>query len=84
MLNRSNLACFHGDGAIGVDSCRVTVFCLLTVSLTNFVPRFGFLHLDLPIFLETFCKYPLCHKASGHQWLMAARRLLLCRSQDLN
>uniref|UniRef100_A0A3Q3W0C1 Membrane-bound transcription factor site-2 protease n=1 Tax=Mola mola TaxID=94237 RepID=A0A3Q3W0C1_MOLML len=27
------------------------------VSLTNFVPRFGFLHLDLPIFLETFCKY---------------------------
>ncbi|TWW70711.1 Membrane-bound transcription factor site-2 protease [Takifugu flavidus] len=28
------------------------------VSLTNFVPRFGFLHLDLPIFLETFFKYP--------------------------
>ncbi|KAG8009611.1 Membrane-bound transcription factor site-2 protease [Nibea albiflora] len=28
------------------------------VSLTNFVPRFGFLHLDLPVFLETFCKYP--------------------------
>uniref|UniRef100_A0A3Q3JB86 Membrane-bound transcription factor site-2 protease n=1 Tax=Monopterus albus TaxID=43700 RepID=A0A3Q3JB86_MONAL len=27
------------------------------VSLTNFVPRFGFLHLDLPVFLETFCKY---------------------------
>ncbi|XP_056869493.1 membrane-bound transcription factor site-2 protease isoform X1 [Takifugu flavidus] len=27
------------------------------VSLTNFVPRFGFLHLDLPIFLETFFKY---------------------------
>uniref|UniRef100_A0A3Q1FNA0 Membrane-bound transcription factor site-2 protease n=1 Tax=Acanthochromis polyacanthus TaxID=80966 RepID=A0A3Q1FNA0_9TELE len=24
------------------------------VSLTNFVPRFGFLHLDLPVFLETF------------------------------
>lgn len=31
---------------------------LSSVSLTNFVPRFGFLHLDLPIFLETFCKYP--------------------------
>ncbi|XP_034562715.1 membrane-bound transcription factor site-2 protease [Notolabrus celidotus] len=27
------------------------------VSLTNFIPRFTFLHLDLPIFLETFCKY---------------------------
>ncbi|KAF3836247.1 hypothetical protein F7725_028805 [Dissostichus mawsoni] len=27
------------------------------LSLTNFVPRFGFLHLDLPVFLETFCKY---------------------------
>ncbi|XP_061777529.1 membrane-bound transcription factor site-2 protease isoform X2 [Nerophis ophidion] len=27
------------------------------VSLTNFVPRFGFLHLDIPVFLETFCKY---------------------------
>lgn len=27
------------------------------VSLTNFVPRFGFLHLDLPVFVETFCKY---------------------------
>lgn len=27
------------------------------VTLTNFVPRLGFLHLDLPIFLETFCKY---------------------------
>ncbi|XP_075903471.1 membrane-bound transcription factor site-2 protease [Nelusetta ayraudi] len=27
------------------------------VSLTSFVPRFRFLHLDLPIFLETFCKY---------------------------
>ncbi|CAN9506032.1 unnamed protein product [Ophioblennius macclurei] len=27
------------------------------VSLTNFVPRFAFLHLDLPVFLETFCKY---------------------------
>ncbi|XP_056440625.1 membrane-bound transcription factor site-2 protease isoform X1 [Gadus chalcogrammus] len=28
-----------------------------SVSLTNFVPRFTFLHLDLPVFLETFCKY---------------------------
>ncbi|XP_077365695.1 membrane-bound transcription factor site-2 protease [Festucalex cinctus] len=28
-----------------------------SVSLTNFVPRFSFLHLDLPVFLETFCKY---------------------------
>ncbi|XP_051909817.1 membrane-bound transcription factor site-2 protease isoform X1 [Hippocampus zosterae] len=27
------------------------------VSLTNFVPRVGFLHFDLPVFLETFCKY---------------------------
>ncbi|XP_077480674.1 membrane-bound transcription factor site-2 protease [Stigmatopora argus] len=27
------------------------------VSLTNFVPRFAFLHLDFPVFLETFCKY---------------------------
>ncbi|TNN38758.1 Membrane-bound transcription factor site-2 protease [Liparis tanakae] len=25
--------------------------------LTNFLPRFAFLHLDLPVFLETFCKY---------------------------
>ncbi|KAG9330448.1 hypothetical protein JZ751_024440 [Albula glossodonta] len=29
----------------------------LAVSLTNFVPRFGFLHFDLPVVLETFCKY---------------------------
>lgn len=35
-----------------------SLFCLSSVSLTNFVPRFGFLHLDLPIFLETFFKYP--------------------------
>ncbi|XP_030624752.1 membrane-bound transcription factor site-2 protease [Chanos chanos] len=28
-----------------------------SVSLTNFVPRLGFLHLDLPIMLETFSKY---------------------------
>ncbi|XP_063063491.1 membrane-bound transcription factor site-2 protease [Engraulis encrasicolus] len=28
-----------------------------SVSLTNFVPRLGFLHLDLPVLLETFCKY---------------------------
>ncbi|XP_074549580.1 membrane-bound transcription factor site-2 protease [Halichoeres trimaculatus] len=27
------------------------------VSLTNFIPRLGFLNLDLPVFLETFCKY---------------------------
>ncbi|KAM4606186.1 membrane-bound transcription factor site-2 protease [Polymixia lowei] len=27
------------------------------VSMTDFIPRFGFLHLDLPVFLETFCKY---------------------------
>ncbi|XP_039646467.1 membrane-bound transcription factor site-2 protease isoform X2 [Perca fluviatilis] len=32
------------------------------VSLTNFLPRFGFLHLDLPVFLETFCKYPFMFK----------------------
>ncbi|XP_036376758.1 membrane-bound transcription factor site-2 protease [Megalops cyprinoides] len=29
----------------------------LAVSLTDFVPRFGFLHFDLPVVLETFCKY---------------------------
>ncbi|KAG5268073.1 hypothetical protein AALO_G00207940 [Alosa alosa] len=28
-----------------------------SVSLSNFVPRLGFLHLDLPVLLETFCKY---------------------------
>ncbi|XP_012675652.1 membrane-bound transcription factor site-2 protease isoform X2 [Clupea harengus] len=28
-----------------------------SVSLTNFVPRLSFLHLDLPVLLETFCKY---------------------------
>ncbi|KAI5091991.1 membrane-bound transcription factor site-2 protease, partial [Silurus meridionalis] len=28
-----------------------------SVSLTNFVPRLGFLHLDLPVMLETLCKY---------------------------
>ncbi|XP_062841539.1 membrane-bound transcription factor site-2 protease [Trichomycterus rosablanca] len=28
-----------------------------SVSLTNFVPRLGFLHLDLPVILETLCKY---------------------------
>ncbi|KAL4624894.1 membrane-bound transcription factor site-2 protease isoform X2 [Arapaima gigas] len=27
------------------------------VSLTNFVPRFGFLHLEMPGIIETFCKY---------------------------
>ncbi|MBN3299158.1 MBTP2 protease, partial [Amia calva] len=27
------------------------------VSLTNFVPRYGFLHFDLPVVIETFCKY---------------------------
>ncbi|XP_056595031.1 membrane-bound transcription factor site-2 protease isoform X1 [Triplophysa dalaica] len=35
---------------------RNTFFVLL-VSLTNFVPRLGFLHPDLPVMLETFCKY---------------------------
>ncbi|TRZ00022.1 hypothetical protein DNTS_033971 [Danionella cerebrum] len=28
-----------------------------SVSLTNFVPRLGFLHPELPAMLETFCKY---------------------------
>ncbi|XP_066534212.1 membrane-bound transcription factor site-2 protease isoform X1 [Hoplias malabaricus] len=28
-----------------------------SVSLTNFVPRLGFLHLDLPVMLETLSKY---------------------------
>ncbi|XP_076868800.1 membrane-bound transcription factor site-2 protease [Brachyhypopomus gauderio] len=28
-----------------------------SVSLTNFVPRLAFLHLDLPVMLETLCKY---------------------------
>lgn len=27
------------------------------VSLTNFVPRYRFLHFDLPVVIETFCKY---------------------------
>uniref|UniRef100_A0A3P9LMQ1 Membrane-bound transcription factor site-2 protease n=1 Tax=Oryzias latipes TaxID=8090 RepID=A0A3P9LMQ1_ORYLA len=27
------------------------------VTLTNFIPRFSFLHLHVPVFLETFCKY---------------------------
>ncbi|XP_055500695.1 membrane-bound transcription factor site-2 protease isoform X2 [Leucoraja erinacea] len=30
-----------------------------TVSLTNYMPRFGFLHLDIPGVIETFCKYLL-------------------------
>uniref|UniRef100_UPI00398E74AF membrane-bound transcription factor site-2 protease-like n=1 Tax=Pristiophorus japonicus TaxID=55135 RepID=UPI00398E74AF len=29
------------------------------VRLTNYMPRFGFLHLDIPIVIETFCKYLL-------------------------
>ncbi|XP_020386760.1 membrane-bound transcription factor site-2 protease [Rhincodon typus] len=29
------------------------------VSLTNYMPRFGFLHLDFPVVIETFCKYLL-------------------------
>ncbi|XP_078415688.1 membrane-bound transcription factor site-2 protease [Cetorhinus maximus] len=29
------------------------------VSLTNYMPRFGFLHLDIPVVIETFCKYIL-------------------------
>ncbi|XP_072370547.1 membrane-bound transcription factor site-2 protease [Scyliorhinus torazame] len=29
------------------------------VSLTNYKPRFGFLHLDIPVVIETFCKYLL-------------------------
>ncbi|KAM9712932.1 membrane-bound transcription factor site-2 protease [Menidia menidia] len=54
------------------------------VSLTNFIPRFGFLHLDLPVFLETFCKYVLslsgalavvnsvpCFALDG-QWMLGA------------
>uniref|UniRef100_A0A1A8EJV4 Membrane-bound transcription factor site-2 protease n=1 Tax=Nothobranchius korthausae TaxID=1143690 RepID=A0A1A8EJV4_9TELE len=54
------------------------------VSLTNFVPRFGFLHLDLPIFLETFLKYVVslsgalavvnsvpCFALDG-QWMLSA------------
>lgn len=28
-----------------------------SVSLTNFVPRLGFIHLDIPVMLETLCKY---------------------------
>lgn len=39
-------------------NCSASCIRLLAVSLTSFVPRFRFLHLDLPIFLETFCKYP--------------------------
>ncbi|XP_059823704.1 membrane-bound transcription factor site-2 protease isoform X1 [Hypanus sabinus] len=29
------------------------------VSLTNYMPRFGFLHLKIPVVIETFCKYVL-------------------------
>ncbi|XP_007908777.1 membrane-bound transcription factor site-2 protease [Callorhinchus milii] len=29
------------------------------VSLTNYMPRFNFLHLDFPVVIETFCKYLL-------------------------
>ncbi|XP_069745591.1 membrane-bound transcription factor site-2 protease isoform X2 [Narcine bancroftii] len=29
------------------------------VSLTNYMPRFSFLHLDIPVVIETFCKYLL-------------------------
>lgn len=34
------------------------VISLSLVSLTSFVPRLAFLHPDLPVMLETFCKYP--------------------------
>ncbi|XP_062335514.1 membrane-bound transcription factor site-2 protease [Osmerus eperlanus] len=54
------------------------------VSLTNFVPRFTFMHLDLPVVLETFCKYVIslsgalavvnsvpCFALDG-QWMLSA------------
>ncbi|KAK2519679.1 hypothetical protein Q9233_011899 [Columba guinea] len=30
-----------------------------SVSLSSFVPRQNFLSIDLPVVIETFCKYPL-------------------------
>ncbi|TFK10250.1 Membrane-bound transcription factor site-2 protease [Platysternon megacephalum] len=30
-----------------------------TVSLSSFVPRHNFLSIDLPVVIETMCKYPL-------------------------
>uniref|UniRef100_A0A674APQ2 Membrane-bound transcription factor site-2 protease n=1 Tax=Salmo trutta TaxID=8032 RepID=A0A674APQ2_SALTR len=54
------------------------------VSLTNFAPRFGFLNLDLPVVMETFCKYVIslsgalavvnsvpCFALDG-QWMLSA------------
>ncbi|XP_045077370.1 membrane-bound transcription factor site-2 protease isoform X2 [Coregonus clupeaformis] len=54
------------------------------VSLTNFAPRFGFLNLDLPVVMETFCKYVVslsgalavvnsvpCFALDG-QWMLSA------------
>ncbi|KAM6953542.1 membrane-bound transcription factor site-2 protease [Aplochiton taeniatus] len=55
-----------------------------SVSLTNFIPRLGFLHLDLPVVLETFFKYVIslsgalavvnsvpCFALDG-QWMLSA------------
>ncbi|XP_010864568.2 membrane-bound transcription factor site-2 protease isoform X1 [Esox lucius] len=54
------------------------------VSMTNFAPRFGFLNLELPVVIETFCKYVIslsgalavvnsvpCFALDG-QWMLSA------------
>lgn len=37
----------------------VFFFIFISVSLSSFVPRQNFLSIDLPVVIETFCKYPL-------------------------
>ncbi|XP_062907378.1 membrane-bound transcription factor site-2 protease isoform X3 [Mobula hypostoma] len=47
------------------------------VSLTNYMPRFGFLHLNIPVVIETFCKYPfpVVKKVDGS---LSARGVVTC------
>lgn len=39
--------------------CFVYLYIFISVSLSSFVPRQNFLSIDLPVVIETFCKYPL-------------------------
>lgn len=55
---RSDRFCFYLIRFVQTILFLKMVISLFVVSLTNFIPRLGFLHPDLPVMLETFCKYP--------------------------
>lgn len=40
------------------------LYIFISVSLSSFVPRHNFLSIDLPVVIETFCKYPLKYVCS--------------------